>query len=88
MKSSISLLLSSFLKHIVSGILARCAALCKDKFRKMFGYRGEMCEVPVVDVTTDNVDRELPEIMDAIDKADIVALDCVSSITKCNESFL
>jgi len=30
----------------------------------------------VVDVTTDNVDRELPEIMDAIDKADIVALDC------------
>ena len=54
----------------------------KDKFRKMFGYKGELCEVPVVDVTTDNVDRELPEIMDAIDKADIVALDCVS-ITKC-----
>ena len=64
--------------------MARCV---KEKFRKMFGYRGEMCDVPVVDVTTDNVDRELPEIMDAIDKADIVALDCVS-FTKCNKSFL
>ena len=85
MKSSISLLLSRFLKHIVSGIFG---ALWKDKFRKMFGYKGELCEVPVVDVTTDNVDRELPEIMDAIDKADIVALDCVSSIAKCNESLL
>ena len=36
----------------------------------------------MVDVTKDNVDRELPEIMDAIDKADIVALDCVSCIYK------
>ena len=58
-------------------------ALFKDKFRKMFGYKGELCEVPVVDVTTANVDRELPEIMDAIGKADIVALDCVSN-TKCS----
>ena len=67
--------------------MARCAKISSDKFRKMFGYRGEMCEVPVVDVTTDNVDRELPEIVDAIDKADIVALDCVR-IAKCNKSFL
>ena len=40
-------------------------------------FVSDLTEVPVVDVTTDNIDTQLPVIKQAIKEASVIALDLV-----------